>query len=103
MVESLSSSIERWKLIRIRKTEREYKEVYFKAIKVWRCQNKLPCGNPLWLLISKDAESNEIKYSLCNASEDTPLDELAKCRFQGTGLREHFKMQKDIVECLNTW
>ena len=77
-VDSLSSSIEGWKLIKVRKTERGYKKVYFKAIKVWRRQNNLPCEKPLWLLISKDSESNEIKYSLCNASEDTPLDELAK-------------------------
>jgi SRSO17 transposase len=28
--------------------------------------------------ISKDSESNKIKYSLCNASDDTSLDELAK-------------------------
>lgn len=77
-VDSLSSSIERWKLIKVRKTERGYKKVYFKAVKVWRRQNKLPCEKPVWLLISKDSESNEIKYSLCNASEDTPLDELAK-------------------------
>jgi SRSO17 transposase len=77
-VDSLSSSIEGWKLINVRKTERGYKKVYFKAIKVWRRQNKLPCEKPVWLLISKDLESNEIKYSLCNASEDTSLDELAK-------------------------
>ncbi|AKB73668.1 Mobile element protein [Methanosarcina lacustris Z-7289] len=58
-VDSLSSSIERWELIRIQKTERGYKEVYFKAIKVWRSQDELPCENPLWLLISKDAKSGE--------------------------------------------
>ena len=78
IVESLSSYVEGEKLIRIRKTERGYKEVYFKAIKVWRCQDKLPCEKPLWLLISKDTNSGEIKYSLCNASENASFDELAK-------------------------
>ena len=69
-VDSLSSSIEGWKLIKVRKTERGYKKVYFKAIKVWRRQNNLPCEKPLWLLISKDSESNEIKYSLCVEADE---------------------------------
>ena len=77
-VDCLSSSNEGWKLINVRKTERGYKKVHFKAVKVWRRQSKLPCEKPLWLLISRDSESNEIKYSLCNASEDTQFDELAK-------------------------
>ena len=46
-------------------------------MKVWRRQDNLPCKKPLWLLISKDSESNEVKYSLCNASEDTSFDKLA--------------------------
>jgi len=77
-VDSLSSSIEGWRLIKVRKTERGYKEVYLKTMKVWRRQDELPYKKPLWLLISKDLESNEIKYSLCNASEDTSFDKLAK-------------------------
>jgi SRSO17 transposase len=110
IVESLSSSVEGWKLIRIRKTERGYKEVYFKAIKVWRRQNKLPCENPLWLLISKDAESNEIKYSLCNASEDTPLDELAKMQSSRYWVERAFQdakgycgMSEYMVRSWNAW
>ena len=77
-VESLSDSVEGWRLIKVRKTERGYKEVYLKAMKVWRRQDDLPCKKPLWLLISKDLELNEIKYSFCNASEDTSFDKLAK-------------------------
>ncbi len=110
MVESLSSSVEGWKLIRIRKTERGYKEVYFKAIKVWRRQDKLPCENPLWLLISKDAESNEIKYSLCNASEDAPLDELAKMQSSRYWIERAFQdakgycgMSEYMVRSWNAW
>ena len=57
-VDSLSSSIQGWKLIKVRNTERGHKKVNFKAIKVWRRQNNLPCEKPLWLLISKDVESN---------------------------------------------
>jgi len=63
-VDSLSSSFEGWKLIKVRKTESGYKKVYFKAIKVWRRHDGLPYEKPLWLFISKDSESSEIKYSL---------------------------------------
>ncbi len=55
-----------------------YKEVYFKAINVWRRQDESPCKNPLWLLISKDAKSGEIIHSFCNASENASFEELAK-------------------------
>jgi hypothetical protein len=77
-VRSLSSEVEGWKFIKVRNTERGYKEVYFMAIRVWRRQNDLPTEKPLWLLISKDVESDEMKYSFCNASEDTSFDKLAK-------------------------
>ena len=77
-VSSLTSEVEGWKFVRVRKTERGYKEVYFKAIRVWRRQNDLPTEHPIWLLINKDVESNEMKYSFCNATEDTSFDKLAK-------------------------
>lgn len=46
-VSSLSSLKDGWELIKVRKTERGYKNVYFKAIKIWRRQNELPCEKPL--------------------------------------------------------
>lgn len=109
-VDSLSSSIEGWKLIKVRKTERGYKKVCFKAVKVWRRQNKLPCEKPVWLLISKDSESNEIKYSLCNASDDTTLDELAKMRSSRYWIERAFQdakgncgMAEYMVRNWNAW
>ena len=109
-VDSLSSSIEGWELIRIRKTERGYKEVYFKAIKVWRSQDELPCENPLWLLISKDAKSGEIKHSFCNASENASFDELAKMQSSRYWVERAFQdakgycgMAEYMVRSWNAW
>lgn len=109
-VDSLSSSIEGWELIRIRKTERGYKEVYFKAIKVWRRQDELPCENPLWLLISKDAKSGEIKHSFCNASENASFDELAKMQSSRYWVERAFQdakgycgMAEYMVRSWNAW
>jgi SRSO17 transposase len=110
IVESLSSSIEGWELIRIRKTERGYKEVYFKAIKVWRRQDELPCKNPLWLLISKDAKSGEIKHSFCNASENASFEELAKMQSSRYWVERAFQdakgycgMAEYMVRSWNAW
>jgi hypothetical protein len=58
-VSSLSSLGDGWKLIKIRKTERGNKKVFFKALKVWRRHNELPCEKPLWLLISKDENTGK--------------------------------------------
>ena len=109
-VDSLSSSVEGWRLIKVRQTERGYKKVYFKAIKVWRRQNKLPCEKPLWLLISKDLESSEIKYSLCNASEDTSLEKLAKMQSSRYWIERAFQdakgncgMAEYMVRNWNAW
>ena len=76
-VSSLSSLGDGWKLIKVRKTERGNKEVYFKALQVWRRQNELPCQKPLWLLVSKDSKTGEIKHSLCNAAENTSIEKLS--------------------------
>jgi SRSO17 transposase len=109
-VQSLSNSVEGWKLIRVRNTERGHKEVYFKAMKVWRRQDDLPCEKPLWLLISKDSESNEIKYSLCNASEDTSFNKLAKMQSSRYWIERAFQdakgncgMAEYMVRNWNAW
>ena len=107
---SISSLRDEWKLIKVRKTERGHKKVYFKALKVWRRQNDLPCEKPLWLLISKDAKTGEIKHSLCNAAEYTSLEKLAEMQssrywveraFQDA--KENCGMDEYMVRSWNSW
>ena len=109
-VSSLSSLGDGWKLIKIRKTERGNKKVFFKALKVWRRHNELPCEKSLWLLISKDENTGEIKHSLCNAAEDTSLEKLAKMQssrywveraFQDA--KENCGMDEYMVRSWNAW
>ena len=109
-VSSLSSSRDEWKLIKVRKTERGHKKVYFKAVKVWRKQNDLPCEKPLWLLISKDAKTGEIKHSLCNATEDTSLEKLAEMQSSRYWVERAFQdakgncgMDEYMVRNWNAW
>jgi SRSO17 transposase len=109
-VDSLSSSGDGWKLIKVRNTERGNKKVYFKALQVWRRYNELPCLKPLWLLISKDVDSGEIKHSLCNAAETTSLEKLAKMQssrywveraFQDA--KENCGMDEYMIRSWNAW
>jgi SRSO17 transposase len=109
-VSSLSSEVEGWKFIKVRNTERGYKEVYFRAIRVWRRQKDLPTEKPLWLLISKDVESDEMKYSFCNASEDTSFDKLAKMQSSRYWIERAFEdakgncgMAEYMVRNWNAW
>ena len=107
---SLSSLGDGWKLIKVRKTERGNKEVYFKALQVWRRQNELPCQKPLWLLVSKDSKTGEIKHSLCNAAENTSIEKLAEMQssrywveraFQDA--KENCGMDEYMVRSWNAW
>jgi SRSO17 transposase len=109
-VSSLSSLEDGWKLIEVRKTERGYKKVYFKALQVWRRHNELPCEKPLWLLISKDSKTKEIKHSFCNAAETTSLEKLAEMQssrywveraFQDA--KENCGMDEYMVRSWNSW
>jgi hypothetical protein len=93
-----------------RKTERGNKKVYFKALQVWRRYNELPCEKSLWLLISKDADTGEIKHSLCNAAENTSLKKLAKMQssrywveraFQDA--KENCGMDEYMIRSWNAW
>jgi SRSO17 transposase len=109
-VNSFSSSGDGWKLIKVRKTERGNKEVYFKALQVWRRYNELPYEKPLWLLISKDSKTGEIKHSLCNAAENTSIEKLAEMQssrywveraFQDA--KENCGMDEYMVRSWNAW
>jgi SRSO17 transposase len=109
-VDSISSLEDGWKLIKVRNTERGNKKVYFKALQVWRRYNELPYEKPLWLLISKDVDTGEIKHSLCNAAENTSLKKLAKMQssrywveraFQDA--KENCGMDEYMVRSWNAW
>ena len=109
-VSSLSSLNDEWELIKVRKTERGYKKVYFKALQVWRRQNELPCEKPLWLLISKDAKTGEVKHSLCNAAEETSLEKLAEMQSSRYWVERAFQdakgncgMDEYMVRSWNVW
>jgi SRSO17 transposase len=57
----------------------------FAAVRVWAVRHRKP-GPPIWLMIRRSlAAEPEIKYYVCNAPADTPLESMALvsgCRFR---------------------
>ena len=57
----------------------------FAAVRVWAVRHRQP-GPPIWLMIRRSlAAEPEIKYYVCNADADTPLESMALvsgCRFR---------------------
>lgn len=63
----------------------------FAAVRVWAVRHRKP-GPPIWLLIRRSlAAEPEIKYYVCNATADTPLESMALvsgCRYR---VEEYFE------------
>jgi len=71
---SLSSSD--WTRLRIRETERGELVAEFAAVRVWHSVDNLPFQE-VWLVMRRDLETSEIRFSFSNAPSDTPLERLA--------------------------
>ena len=67
-----------WHLLKVRDTQRGELWIHFAALRVYRIQEKLPVEDPVWLLIRKDLDSSDVKFSFSSASPQTPLEELAQ-------------------------
>ena len=66
-----------WLEIKVRPTERGYKNVFVKCFRVWRKEDGLPVSDPLWLIISYDCSEKKVKYSFSNLPESVSEKELA--------------------------
>jgi len=64
-----------WTTLQVRPTERGMLVAEYAARRVWTLRDG--CPTPEWLLVRRDADG-EIRYSLSNASAETPLIRLAE-------------------------
>lgn len=71
-------TIDRWRVVRIRESTDGFLELNFAAIRVWRIDKDVNEPIPVWLLIRKDLDDSNVKYSLCNASSLCTLSKLAR-------------------------
>jgi hypothetical protein len=71
-----------WSTLSVRGTERGWLMASFAAFRVWHSVENLPFQE-VWLIIRRPVgENGTLRFAFCNASEDTPLEKLAKmqCR-----------------------
>ena len=78
-------------MIRIRKSTEGFLEVKFTAIRVWRMDKNVHEPRPVWLLIRKDLDGSNVKYSLCNASVLCSWSKLARMQSERYWIERAFQ------------
>ncbi len=53
-----------------------------------------PTDRQYWLIVAKNPETDEIKYFICNASENTPIEELLRIAFGRWHVEKWFERAK---------
>ena len=96
-VDELVKRIERWQVIRIREFMGGFLEVKFVAIKVWRMDKDKPNPLPVWLLIRKELDDSDIKYSLCNANHIYSWPRLLRMQSQRYWIERSFEDAIDLA------
>ncbi len=56
-----------------------------------------PTDRQYWLIVAKNPETGEIKYFICNASENTPIEEMMRVGFARWHVEKWFERAKQ--EC----
>ena len=90
-VDTIMKTITHWKYVRIRKSMDGFLEVKFTVIKVWRIDKDISEPLPVWLLIRKELDDSDIKYSFCNALEIQSWDRLAKMQSERYWIERSFE------------
>jgi SRSO17 transposase len=90
-VDKIVKIITHWKHVRIRKSMDGFLEVKFTVIKVWRIDKNISKPLPVWLLIRKELDDSDIKYSFCNALEIQSWDRLAKMQSERYWIERSFE------------
>jgi SRSO17 transposase len=96
-VDEIIKNITHWKTIKIRKSTDGFLIVKFTAVKVWRIDNEISRPLPVWLLIRKEIDDSEVKYSFCNAIGIQSWDRLAKMQSDRYWIERSFQDAIDLA------
>jgi len=96
-VDEIQKTIVRWRIIRIRDSTDGFLEVKFTALRVWRSDKDVNKPIPVWLLIRKDLDDSNVKYSLCNASSLLTLSKLARMQSERYWIERSFQDAIDLA------
>jgi len=67
-----------WQTLKLRDTQRGELWVTCAALRVYRIEDELPVEQPVWLVIRKELDDSDIKFSFSNANKNTMSDVLFK-------------------------
>jgi SRSO17 transposase len=92
-------SKQEWKRLRIKETTRGACVWDVKAARVHLVTKdargrSCPTDRPYWLIVARNPETEEIKYFVCNASENTPLEEMLRVAFARWHVEKWFERAK---------
>jgi SRSO17 transposase len=96
-VDEIEKTIARWRIIRIRESTEGFLEVKFTALRVWRIDKDVNEPIPVWLLIRKDLDDSNVKYSLCNASPIQTWSKLARMQSERYWIERSFQDAIDLA------
>jgi len=96
-VEEIQKSIKRWRVIRIRESTSGFLDVKFVAMRVWRIDKDVHKPLPVWLLIRKELDDSDVKYSFCNASSLYTWTKLAKMQSERYWIERSFEDAIDLA------
>jgi SRSO17 transposase len=66
-----------WTVLKVRDTARGELWIRFAALRVYRIEDELPLGQPVWLCIRQELDSDEVKFAFSNAPANSPSKILA--------------------------
>ena len=95
--EEVLKTINHWRVIRIRESTDGFLEVKFATIRVWRIDKDVNKPLPVWLLIRKELDDSDIKYSLCNASCLYTDSKLARMQSERYWIERSFEDAIDLA------
>ena len=74
----ISEKIQQRSLLNSRDTQRGALWIRFSALRVWRIEDEIPCGQQVWLLIRQELDGSDTKFSFSNAKDSTPIETLTE-------------------------
>lgn len=98
LVQQVASAwpVERWQTLTVADGAQGPRTYQFAAQRIWESREGLP-GRACWLLVRRNVDGSELKYSLSNAPADTPLLTLGRVGATRWCIETAFQMTKGAI------
>ena len=90
-VDDIIKKVKIWRVMRVRRSMEGFLEVKFTVIKVWRIDKEVTQPLPVWLLIRKELDNSDVKYSLCNAIQIQSWSKLVRMQSERYWIERSFE------------